>query len=242
MSSDESEQYDFEYSDDDQSNNSDDNGELSTENLYYNAKGQRDDGNLDEAGEMLTSIVDGEVDEKTPFGFKSLKQLIKLYGRVETGDKEKMIQAYIKLLVYISEGAVTQNVSEKGINSILDRVSNNKEVSTLHRVYQETLKVFSVGGTSNERLWFKTNLKLGQLLLEMNEIEKLHVVIAELLEASKNGESKGAHLMDIYCLQIQLYTKSKDSKMLKKLYNQAKQVQDNVSHPRTIALIEEVRK
>jgi COP9 signalosome complex subunit 2 len=38
-------------------------------------------------------------------------------------------------------------------------------------VYDVTLKVFhpSTGACPNERLWFKTNLKYGQLLYEMNE-------------------------------------------------------------------------
>merc|ERR1711933_37729 len=57
-------------------------------------------------------------------------------------------------------------------------------------VYDATLKVFHprTGVCPNERLWFKTNLKYGQLLYEMNETPKLQQVLKDL----KNVQSGGA--------------------------------------------------
>jgi len=151
----------------------------STENSYYNAKMVRDDGKLEEAADLFLEIVSNEEDNKTAWGFKSLKQLIKLYSRMEK--KTEMIKEYVKLLGYIVEGAVTQNVSEKGIKSILERESTTGDNGTLHKIYSETLKVFKAGGgTANERLWFKTNLKLGQLLLDMSALDKLETTISEV--------------------------------------------------------------
>ena len=83
---------------------------------------------------------------------------------------------------------------EKGVNGMLDRVSNLSSSSTstatdqpteddngdpralARNVYDLTLGAFhpTTGISPNERLWFKTNLKYGQLVYEMNETAKLH--------------------------------------------------------------------
>jgi len=46
-------------------------------------------------------------------------------------------------------------------------------------------------------------------------------------------------MLEIYCLQIQLYSQRRDNKKLKELYNKAMAVKDNVPHPKTLALIYE---
>ena len=93
----------------------------------------------------------------------------------------------------------------------------------------------TTGISPNERLWFKTNLKYGQLLYEMNETAKLQLVIRDLLissgqpvdvlegesgggttttagestsSATAGGSSGGTHVMEIAALQIQLYSYS----------------------------------
>ena len=121
--------------------------------------------------------------------------------------------------------------------------------------------MFSSSGTSNDRLWFKCSLKLGQLLLDVNDVPRLKVVIRDLLMASAMGvestnaargagfdeatdfegkaEPQGAHMMEIFSLQIQMYSKTRDTKKLKDLYTKATLVQNNVPHPRTLAIIHE---
>lgn len=83
-----------------------------------------------------------------------------------------------------------------------------------------------MGVSPNERLWFKTNLKYGQLLYEMNETARLRSVIKDLLVASgqpadildgsssmdissSDNSTSGTQLMEIAALQIQLYSKLK---------------------------------
>ena len=123
---------------------------------------------------------------RTLWGFKALKQLIKVYGVQQKHDL--LVATYTSLLHYISTSSVTQNVAEKAINGILDRLSQGSEGSSLmHRIYEETLSVFSTGGTVNERLWFKCSLKLGQLLLDLNDVPKFQQVIKSLLKASADG-------------------------------------------------------
>ena len=143
-----------------------------------------------------------------------------------------MIQHYRTLLTYISSGSVTQNVSEKAINGILDRLSQSGDVSLLHEVYKETLSIFSVEGTANPRLWTKCSLKLGQLLLDTDDIPRLRTVIDSLL--AHDSES-----MEVYALQIQMYGRLREVGRLKSVWEKATSVQNNVPHPRTLAIIHE---
>ena len=121
------------------------------------------------------------------------------------------------------------------------------------------------GISPNERLWFKTNLKYGQLLYEMNETAKLQLVIRDLLvssgqptdilEGNTGGMSSsmlgsstegststtgGTHVMEIAALQIQLYSRLKDTKKLRAAYHRAMSVRGGIPHPRTLALIQEL--
>jgi hypothetical protein len=56
---------------------------------------------------------------------------------------------------------VTRNQSEKKINSILDFVSSSTDAALLQDLYETTLTALEE--SKNERLWFKTNLKLASL-------------------------------------------------------------------------------
>merc|ERR1712071_620727 len=92
--------------------------------------------------------------------------------------------------------------------------------------------------STNERLWFKTNLKLGQLLYEMNETKKLQGVIKDLLAHQHPGSA--TNLMEVYALQIQLYSKQKNIKKVREIFEKAMKVNGGIPHPRTVALIQEV--
>jgi COP9 signalosome complex subunit 2 len=107
-----------------------------------------------------------------------------------------MLEHYKKLLTYIKT-AVTKNYAEKSINSILDYVSNANESGLLQQFYRITLEALKVGaheakpsllllklaflkGSKNERLWFKTNIKLGRLYLELKQFDELEIILKEL--------------------------------------------------------------
>ena len=175
------------------------------------------------------------------------------------------MRQYNRLLECIADGDVSPNAVEKGINGMLERVSSlyqgasaRNQSSTLDpqklalAVYDATLKVFhpSSGACPNERLWFKTNLKYGQLLYEMNETAKLQQVLRDLkttqaAKGSAGGESSASsgastQSMEIYALQIQLYSRQKDNKKLREVFNKAMSVLGGIPHPRTLALIQEL--
>jgi len=119
-------------------------------------------------------------------------------------------------------------------------------------VYDATLKIFQpqTGACPNERLWFKTNLKYGQLLYEINETPKLQQVLKDLMSIRKPDEDAGATVsgtsssstqsMEIYALQIQLYSRQKDNKSLREVFNKAMSIRGGIPHPRTLAMIQEL--
>jgi len=241
-----------------------------------------EDGSEDEEMEE-----DGGGKKKTygPWSYKAIKQLVKLH--LKNGDGIKMMEQYERMLGVV--GFVSPNAVEKGVNGMLERVSSLYQVNGggggtaaaatsgaggntdpqvwARNVYDATLRVFhpKTGSSPNERLWFKTNLKYGQLLYEMNETAKLQLVIKDLLRSSgekqggadgagggsAEGESAGGsnsnnssgastHLMEISALQIQLYSRQKDTKKLREVFQRAMRVQGGIPHPRTLALIQEL--
>ena len=94
-------------------------------------------------------------------------------------------------LTYI-KSAVTRNVSEKSINSILDYISTSKQMDLLQNFYETTLGALKE--TKNERLWFKTNLKLGKLYEEQQDYGKLQKILKELHKSCQTSEGKLRHL------------------------------------------------
>jgi len=228
-----------------------------------------------------------------PWSFKAMKQQVKLYLRA--GRADLMMKHYRRLLECIADGDVSPNAIEKGINGMLERVaslyqhqqhslpaaaaiaaagsSNSTSAITSDpqglalAVYDATLKVFHprTGNCKNERLWFKTNLKYGQLLYEMNETNKLQSVLRDLMSVHKlpssddggGGGGDGAmgsggggfssstsgqstQSLEIYALQIQLYSRQKDHKKLRETFRKAMAVRGGIPHPRTLALIQEL--
>lgn len=111
---------------------------------------------------------------------------------------------YKQLLTYI-KSAVTRNHSEKSINSILDYISTSKNVSLpytfllssifltriscsakqfgfqmelLQDFYETTLDALK--DAKNDRLWFKTNTKLGKLYFDRSDFNKLAKILKQL--------------------------------------------------------------
>eukprot|EP00934_Nitzschia_sp_Nitz4_P005330 Nitzschia sp. Nitz4//scaffold50_size126154//96686//98407//NITZ4_003697-RA/size126154-processed-gene-0.155-mRNA-1//1//CDS//3329553734//5320//frame0 len=250
----------FQYTDDEEEAND---TEVALENAYYNSKGLREE-DLKEAASSFEEVITLEQEELSSSGssfkygqwsYKSMKQLVKLHLR--SGDASEMMRHYNRLLECIAKGDVKPNAVEKGINGMLERVSSlyqggsspatGSTASTQKlalQVYDATLKVFhpTTGACPNERLWFKTNLKYGQLLYEMNETAKLQQVLRDLKTTQTTDSTTGGttQSMEVYALQIQLHSRNKDNKMLRQVFNKAMSVRGGIPHPRTLALIQEL--
>ncbi|VEU38531.1 unnamed protein product [Pseudo-nitzschia multistriata] len=268
----------FQYTDDEEEAND---SEVALENAYYNSKGLRETDLQEAAEAFEQVIIqereelasnhdgDGEPKKYGPWSYKSIKQLVKL--QLRTGTTQSVLGAYSRLLECVAEGNISPNAVEKGINGMLERVasllqgnamrdmdlsanSNSMDPPKLAlAVYDSTLKVFhpTSGSCPNERLWFKTNLKYGQLLYETNETVKLQQVLRDLQTTQEqnninsmadggNSSTCNTQSIEIYALQIQLYSRQKDNKKLRQVFNKAMAVRGGIPHPRTLASIQEL--
>ncbi|KAK9452390.1 PCI domain-containing protein [Limtongia smithiae] len=235
MESDE-ENYDFEYEDDDMASNS---SNVDIENKYYNAKALKEDDDIEPAIAEFLSVVELEP-EKGEWGFKALKQIVKIL--FHRGEHERTLKYYDQLLTY-TRTAVTRNYSEKSLNNILDYVSaGTTDMAFMERFYSTTLTALQE--TRNERLWLKTNLKLAKLWLDRGEYGRLSKILKVLHQACQmddggDDQSKGTYLLEVYALEIQMYTETKNNKKLKELYNRTLQVNSAIPHPRIMGVIRE---
>ena len=142
------ENYDLEYTSEEEGSEPD----ADLENQYYQSKALKESSPSAAIGSFEKVL---ELEEtKGEWGFKALKQIMKLHFRL--GNYEAMVACYRQLLTYI-KGAVTRNYSEKSINSILDYISTSSNFKLLEELYSTTLE--TLRETRNERLWFKTNTK-----------------------------------------------------------------------------------
>ncbi|EXJ77645.1 COP9 signalosome complex subunit 2 [Capronia epimyces CBS 606.96] len=231
------EQYDFEYEDDDEAES----GDVDIENKYYNAKQLKVD-NPEEAVQEFLGVPELEP-EKGDWGFKGLKQAIKL--EFALGRYEDAVRHYKELLTYV-KSAVTRNYSEKSINNMLDYIekvaTEQRAYKCMEEFYSLTLQTFQ--STNNERLALKTNLKLAKLYLDKKDYAQLTNKVREIHQACQKEDGtddpgKGTYSLEAYALEIQMYAEMKNNKRLKTLYQKALTVRSAVPHPKVQGIIRE---
>ena len=225
------EDYGFEYSDEDTEEEN-----VDIENQYYHAKESLESNEYDQALEGFAQVVDMQ-QEKGEWGFKALKQQVKL--RFKLQQFEEMMKAYRDMLSYV-KSSVTRNDAEKKINSLLDYVSSSTSTQLLQEFYDITL--FALQEAKNERLWFKTNLKLCGLYFHTKDFARLTKTLKELHRSCKRDDGtddvkKGTQLLEIYAIEIQMYTEQKNNKKLKELYHKALAIKSAIPHPRILGVI-----
>ncbi|KAK6820737.1 COP9 signalosome complex subunit 2 [Apiospora arundinis] len=225
------EQYDFEYEDDDDDQDS---GDVDIENKYYNAKQMK--------GSEPESAIEEFLAIPSWKKRKGLKQAIKLEFRL--GLYDKAVEHYTELLTYVK--SVTRNYSEKSLTNMLDFVEKESENTDaqrcLEKFYSLTLDCFQ--STNNERLWLKTNIKLAKLLLDRKDYLAVTKKLRELQRACQKDDgsddpSKGTYSLEIYALEIQMYSETRNNKQLKVLYQKALKVRSAVPHPKIMGIIRE---
>ncbi|RUP46953.1 PCI domain-containing protein [Jimgerdemannia flammicorona] len=257
MMEDDDQDYDFDYEDDEQEE-----PDVDLENKYYNAKGNgrararapltkftfaspiltyltaRKEDDPEGAIREFQSVVESE-EEKGDWGFRALKQMVKL--SFKSGDYNATLTYYEQLLTY-TKSAVTRNHSEKSINNILDYISSSDDMVFMEKFYQTTLD--ALVDAKNDRLWVKTNLKLAKLWLDRKEYARLNKILRQLHASCQKDDGtddqrKGTHLLEIFALEIQMYTETKNNKKLKALYFQCLHVKSAIPHPRIMGVIRE---
>lgn len=232
------EDYGLEYSDESTSE-----PDVDLENQYYLAKTTKEE-DSGKAIKAFQKVLEMQGNEKGIWGFKALKQIVKVNFHLKK--YEESLKMYQELLSYINQ-FVTKNHGEKSINSILDYTSTSRDFDVLKEFYETTLEALKEG--KNERLWFKTNYRLGMVYLERGEYQKLCQIIKQLKQScaycpettdySEVDPYKGAQILTIYSLEIQMNTWLKNHQQLKKLYEKSLHIKSAIPHPLIMSVIRE---
>ena len=115
-------------------------------------------------------------------------------------------------------------------------------VPTPQDFYETTLE--ALRDAKNERLWFKTMTKLGKLYFDREDYGRLSRVLKQLhiscqTDDGEDDLKKGTQLLEIYALEIQMYTAQKNNKKLKALYDQSLHIKSAIPHPLILGVIRE---
>ena len=160
-----------------------------------------------------------------------------------TNRHKEMLQAY-KLMLEYANGAVTRNAAEKKINSTLDFISHSTNPDLLQQFYAMTLQ--ALAEAKNDRLWFKTSIKLANLWISLKQQEEAMKVLKELQlscrdQSGNDDARKGTQLLEVYALQIQVLSESQTSSKteLAQLYKRALEIRSAIPHPRVMGIIRE---
>uniref|UniRef100_A0A0M3JL11 COP9 signalosome complex subunit 2 (inferred by orthology to a C. elegans protein) n=1 Tax=Anisakis simplex TaxID=6269 RepID=A0A0M3JL11_ANISI len=83
---------------------------------------------------------------------------------------------------------------------------------------------------------------LGKLYFDRREFGKLEKIVKQLRSSCKTEEGeedqkKGTQLLEVYALEIQMYTEQKNNKALKALYEQSLNVKSAIPHPLIMGVI-----
>lgn len=244
------ESYEFEFEDDDDVMDDDDindsgNGEEddgednenSPESLYYNAKNIKQD-DPERAIEIYGAILDlkeggDSPEELAEYQFKALKQMIKIEYKLDKYDS--FIRDFARLF-QLELSKIQRSYVEDSFSRILDSY-----IGLPPDLQLQFLDIFINNHTGNDRLNLKANLKKTHVLIDSKNTKEAHQLLQQLFhKLDKMSEvTKSAHLLELYSIEIQLYSDSNDITKLKELYNKTLSVQSTIPHPRINAIIKE---
>eukprot|EP00742_Colponemidia_sp_Colp-10_P001549 GILJ01001661.1.p1 GENE.GILJ01001661.1~~GILJ01001661.1.p1 ORF type:complete len:464 (-),score=91.71 GILJ01001661.1:211-1563(-) len=241
----EDEEFEYEYESDggnwdygSDNDNQDEQG-IQIENTFYEA----DDRKQDDPQAALQSFetvvkLESEKGTEVKWRFKALENIVMLAFRL--GDYDKTTSRYQEMLTYMDQ--VTRNDASDSINTILDTVASSSQVETIEKMYQMTLE--ALRANSNERLWFATSVKLARLHLDMQDVGRLTKLIRDLSQFCHHPDgnpdvSKMSNLLEVYALEIQLCTITKNTKRMKEIYPKTQSLTAAIADPRIMGVIRE---
>ncbi|KAJ2378071.1 hypothetical protein IW150_001020 [Coemansia sp. RSA 2607] len=231
--------YDFEYEENSES------GEMSLETKYYNAKTQREDDLSVALSEFAQIVEEDEQEGASEWGFKATKQTLKIQLRQSANgqiEQRQILDTYDRMLVYISKSIVARNYAEKSINNMLERVSLGMDSAFTREFYEKTLVVLKQ--TRNDRLWLRTSLRLGKLLLDQRDFDKLSGLLDELKRSCLDDAGnvileRGTQLLEVNAMLLGMYVELEDARRLKNVYLESVGVRSAIPHPRIMGFIRE---
>lgn len=220
-------------------------GAVEVENAFYEADDLKRDAPARAMG-LFAKVVAMEAAQREEsqsecrWTFKALQHMVVLGCQLDL--YADMVASYEKMLTFI--GTVTRNECTNAINDILDKISRANDIEVLSKMYEITLEALK--SAKNESMWFQTNIKLAKLYLESRKVTDIERLLSVLKTACQlpdgsDDDSRGAYLLEIYCVEVQLCAMLSDSARLRRLYPRITKHTDKaaVSDPRVMGIIRE---
>mmetsp|Transcript_264 Transcript_264/g.832 ORF Transcript_264/g.832 Transcript_264/m.832 type:complete len:465 (-) Transcript_264:1292-2686(-) len=216
--------------------------ELRVENAYF--EGKDSDGSIYEIFEgvvrLEAELLEGQ---RTKWGFKANKRVAKEAVRRE--DWPRLEASLIAMLPYVRCQAMTLNEAERALHSLLDFAKDAPNVARLYELVLDLLVEVRAPRARTRLL-----LRLANVLLARESFDELRVALAELRkEMEEDGEGgAGASMvaaqspsqaLEVFALEIQLYTATGEVSLLKPTYQQAREVKAAIPAPRIVAVVHE---
>ena len=219
--------------------------------------------NPQKAIELFEKVVEmeGALGETVKWRFLALQHLVTL--NFTLGCYDEMLKRYRAMLMHMT--SVTRNECTDAINAILDVISPTNTFSSsktansdsqnskvakpkidpdvLSEVYKITL--LALKNSNNERLWFITNQKLAKLYLDSGKVEEVEELLSLLKRSCTSSDglsddpSKGAYLLEIYSLEIQLCVLTSNTIRMRQVYPKTVNLNAAVVDPRVMGVIRE---
>jgi COP9 signalosome complex subunit 2 len=185
-------------------------------------------------------------EEDMDLGFKSLKQIIKMY--LDKADYPQLIETYTELLQYMkdygSRMSQGRSYTDGSIQKMIERVSQQvTDQPILARFFSETVTIFET--TGNPKQAFKTKIKLGEVYHAAGNFIALEKIIETLERSCQNeaGEddiAKGGQLFDVFKLKFPMLASQRRTKEMKREYKRAVELSTKVvADGRVMGLIRE---
>lgn len=238
----ESDEFEYESDDDPYGGAEEEDGDeeaIQIENTFYEADDNKQNF-PEQALEQFQKVVALETSRgaEVVWRFKALQNIVILCSRISRFDE--MATRYRELLSYMDQ--VTRNDASEAINTVLDSVSSASDLTKLETIYELTLDALQA--TANQRLWFSTSMKLAKLHLDMGDVQKLQKIVRTLHKTCQKPDgsddvSKGSQLLEVYAMEIQMCSLTKNSLRMKEIYPKTINLTSAVADPRNVAVIRE---
>ncbi|XP_049849419.1 COP9 signalosome complex subunit 2-like [Schistocerca gregaria] len=202
---------------------------VKAEHLYFEAK----DLESEDPEEMLRcfELVLETEPSKGKWGFKSLKKMIKILYTL--GRMEEVLKNFNRLLKEYSNLIIGK---EEAMNKLLDFIRNSPHIT---EIYTQTFKELEKRG--NMKAMLRLELRYLKVLLDARNYELLEKKIVEvhqhcLLPDGEEDLSKSNELIEMYALQICMYSARGNTRVLKELYEKALRIR-GLCNPRVTGVI-----
>jgi len=152
------------------------------ENLYYDGESLQERGDLSGAAALYERLLSLEQPQReSEWGVRALHQLV-IISVFERKDYSRAQALHERLLCYFHT-AVPRTLVEFVISQLLDSLASETYVpaSVLERLLQATIDALDAAGVSlNNRLRFRTVVRLGQLYLDTGALWRLSTLLRRL--------------------------------------------------------------